>query len=88
MLGVCWHGLGHWEPLIKDSRLGLQAKLACVLSSNNSSSGGGGSTNASSSGPPSAGNGDGGGSAASGAADKGPAAPKGEPDSRERSRNL
>lgn len=31
LLGVHFHGLGHWEQLIRDTRLGLQDKLGCVL---------------------------------------------------------
>lgn len=31
LLGVYYYGLGHWEKVIGDERLGLNAKLACVL---------------------------------------------------------
>lgn len=31
LLGVYTHGLGHWEAIIGDERLGLQGKLQCVL---------------------------------------------------------
>jgi hypothetical protein len=31
LLGVYYHGLGHWEEVIGDERLGLQGKLGCVL---------------------------------------------------------
>jgi chromodomain-helicase-DNA-binding protein 1 len=31
LLGVHFHGLGHWEAIIKDDRLGLSGLLACVL---------------------------------------------------------
>jgi hypothetical protein len=31
LLGVFYHGLGHWEELVADARLGLQAKLGGIL---------------------------------------------------------
>lgn len=31
LLGVYWHGIGHWDALIGDERLGLADKLASVL---------------------------------------------------------
>jgi hypothetical protein len=31
LLGVYWHGVGHWEAIVRDERLGLGAKLASVL---------------------------------------------------------
>lgn len=31
LLGVYYHGLGHWEVIIHDQRLALQGKLQCVL---------------------------------------------------------
>lgn len=31
LLGVYYQGLGHWEAIINDERLGLQSKLQCVL---------------------------------------------------------
>jgi hypothetical protein len=43
LVGVFYHGLGHWEELIADPRLGLQAKLACVLASSSAAAAAGGS---------------------------------------------
>lgn len=42
LLGVYYHGLGHWEAIIGDERLGLQGKLQCVLASKEEGGGGGG----------------------------------------------
>jgi hypothetical protein len=36
LLGVFYHGLGHWEELVADARLGLQAKLGGILGANGS----------------------------------------------------
>jgi hypothetical protein len=41
LLGVYYHGLGHWEEVIGDERLGLQGKLSCVLAGREESSMGG-----------------------------------------------
>jgi hypothetical protein len=38
LLGVYYHGLGHWEELVGDERLGLQTKLACVIAGREESS--------------------------------------------------
>jgi hypothetical protein len=38
LLGVYYHGLGHWEAVVGDERLGLSAKLACVVASKDDSS--------------------------------------------------
>lgn len=35
LLGVYYHGLGHWEEIIADDRLGLKDKLACVVAKEN-----------------------------------------------------
>lgn len=39
LLGVYYHGLGHWEAVIGDARLGLQEKLAGVLACSGSGAG-------------------------------------------------
>jgi hypothetical protein len=31
LLGVYWHGVGHWEAIARDERLGLSQKMASVL---------------------------------------------------------
>jgi hypothetical protein len=31
LLGVYWHGMGHWEAIVGSERLGLGGKLASVL---------------------------------------------------------
>ncbi|KIY92937.1 chromodomain-helicase-DNA-binding protein 1 [Monoraphidium neglectum] len=31
LVGVFWHGIGHWEGILGDPRLGLAGKLSCVL---------------------------------------------------------
>jgi hypothetical protein len=38
LLGVYYHGLGHWEEVIGDERLALQGKLGCVLAGREESS--------------------------------------------------